>query len=221
MEPFKERMERLEETLHIARELFHTGKSNFEGEYVATRDLPLSPPLTGTPPRILAAGGSDRACRMAGKYADVLNVYGHPRHGKVVGKTNAERHRGDVQRRVQTTVDDLADRMQLARKYAVEAGRDPSELTAGVHVYFTVYGDQKHIAPIEADICRIWGQSEPRSLADNPYLLFGEPGQIAETIAEREERFGLSEMCFQEHNTVPGAEFDLEKFCRDVLPRLQ
>jgi alkanesulfonate monooxygenase SsuD/methylene tetrahydromethanopterin reductase-like flavin-dependent oxidoreductase (luciferase family) len=219
MAPFRERTDRLEETLRLARDLFHHKVANFEGDYISVRDLPLSP-VPDTPPRILVAGGSDRVCQMAGRYADVLNIYGHPRHGKVVGKTNAERHRGDTQRRSYTTIDDAAERMSLARASAVEAGRQPDDIKASVHILFTVYGSAERIQPIEAQICRTYGQVDPISLADNPYFLFGEPGQIAETLLDRQERFGLDEICFQEHNEVPGAEFDLERFCRDVVPRL-
>jgi len=66
MPPFRARMERLEEVLALARQLYDTGWANLAGTFVAAEDLPLSP----TPhraPRLLVGGGSDRALRMAAR----------------------------------------------------------------------------------------------------------------------------------------------------------
>jgi hypothetical protein len=70
-------------------------------------------------------GGSGRVLRMAGRYADVLDLHGDPRHGRVAGATMAQARAGDVQRRALTTVDDLAARMDLVRAAAADAGRPP------------------------------------------------------------------------------------------------
>ena len=68
---FRARMDRLEEVLHLARELYDHGAVTFEGRYVVARDLSLSP-VPERAPLLLVGGGSDRVLQMAGRYADVL-----------------------------------------------------------------------------------------------------------------------------------------------------
>ena len=88
MPPFRPRMDRLEEVLALAKALFVDGSVTVNGTYVSAKDLPLSP-RPQTRPRILVGGGSDRILRMAGRYADNLDLHGDPQHGKVAGATMA------------------------------------------------------------------------------------------------------------------------------------
>jgi hypothetical protein len=59
---------------------------------------------------------------MAGRYADVLDLHGDPRHGRVFGATMAQARAGDVQRRALTTVEDLGARY-AARTMLEASGR--------------------------------------------------------------------------------------------------
>jgi alkanesulfonate monooxygenase SsuD/methylene tetrahydromethanopterin reductase-like flavin-dependent oxidoreductase (luciferase family) len=120
--PFRLRMERLEEVLALTRQLYDSGWANLAGRFVAADDLPLSP-VPDRAPRLLVGGGSDRALRMAGRYADVLDRHGDPRHGKVAGATMEEARRGDVRRRALTTVEDLEVRHELVRRAAADSRR--------------------------------------------------------------------------------------------------
>ncbi len=56
--------------------------------HIDAQEMPLSP-RPAVRPRILVAGGSDRILRMAGRYADILDLRGDPRHGKVAAATMA------------------------------------------------------------------------------------------------------------------------------------
>ena len=60
-------------------------------------------------------GGSDRLLELAGRFADLLDLHGDPKHGRVAGATMAQASAGDVARRAHTTVDDLAGRIGLVR----------------------------------------------------------------------------------------------------------
>jgi alkanesulfonate monooxygenase SsuD/methylene tetrahydromethanopterin reductase-like flavin-dependent oxidoreductase (luciferase family) len=209
---FRARMDRLEEVLRLARELYERGTATFEGRYVVARDLPVSP-VPRQPPRLLVGGGSDRVLRMAGRYADVLDLHGDPRHGKVSGAKMADAAAGDVQRRALTTVEDLASRMELVRAAAQNAGRAKDAVGVSTQIWFTAYGSGTEVRAAEEELCATWAHIPPRRLDRSPYLLFGSPAQMAEALLERRERYGLDRISLKE--TV-----DPIRFCREVLPLL-
>jgi alkanesulfonate monooxygenase SsuD/methylene tetrahydromethanopterin reductase-like flavin-dependent oxidoreductase (luciferase family) len=122
MPRFRDRIDRLEEVLRVARGLWTDGLVTNAGRHVVARDLPLSP-VPDRSPRLLVGGGSDRLLELAGRFADLLDLHGDPRHGRVAGATMAQAAAGDVARRAHTTVDDLAGRIELVREAARAAGR--------------------------------------------------------------------------------------------------
>jgi alkanesulfonate monooxygenase SsuD/methylene tetrahydromethanopterin reductase-like flavin-dependent oxidoreductase (luciferase family) len=216
--PFRARMDRLEEVLRFGRELYDTGRVSLAGRHVTARDLPLGP-VPARPPALLVGGGSDRVLRMAGRYADVLDLHGDPRHGKVAGATMAEARRGDISRRVGTTVEDLAARIELVRDAAAEAGRLRDAVRVGSQIFFTAYGSGDDVRAAEEELCAKWAGIAPRRLDRNPYLLFGTPAQMAEALAERRERYGLERISLGEAG-LPRVPADPVRFCREVLPLL-
>jgi alkanesulfonate monooxygenase SsuD/methylene tetrahydromethanopterin reductase-like flavin-dependent oxidoreductase (luciferase family) len=223
MRPFQERLTRLEETMQIARQLYRPeAVSTFDGTLLSTDELPLSP-LPSTFPRLLVGGGSDRVLEIAGKYADVIDLVGDPRHGSIAGRTMKEKHAGDVRRRALTTVSDLAERVELIRQHSESYGRPRDAVDVSVQIWYVCYGNEHEISTQEERICRSWGQIEPQSLRENPYLLMGTPRQIADTLMERRDRMGLSQILLRDGDkAVIGGELrpqvDAVSFCRDVLP---
>src|SRR5579872_5742185 len=59
-----QRMQRLEETMVLGRQLFDDGYGHLHGAEIVADDLPLSPD-PGVPPRLMIGGGSARALQMA------------------------------------------------------------------------------------------------------------------------------------------------------------
>ena len=219
MPPFGRRMARLEEVLALARELFDTGWATTNGEQVVTRQLPLSPPPV-TPPRLLVGGGSDRVLAMAGRYADLLDLHGDPRHGRVAGATMAQARIGDIRRRALTTVEDLAGRIALVRRAEQAAGRGAGAVGVSTQVWHVVPGDQNRIRRLQTDLCTSW-ELPDQPLDRSPYLLFGSPSQMAEALLERRAAYGLTRISLTEESGVPGATSDPLWFCRNVLPLLE
>jgi alkanesulfonate monooxygenase SsuD/methylene tetrahydromethanopterin reductase-like flavin-dependent oxidoreductase (luciferase family) len=217
--PFRARMDRLEEVLRIARGLFDDGTADFYGTHVVAHDLPVSP-RAATPPRLLVGGGSDRILRMAGRYADVLDLHGDPRHGRVVGATMSQARLGDVSRRALTTVENLADRIELVRDAAGEAGRPRDAVGVSNQIWYTAYGNAAQVRAAEEELCANWAGIPTRSLGRSPYLLLGEPKQMAEQLQERRERYGLSRIALTEEGGIRSAPVDPLRFCREVLPLL-
>lgn len=216
--PFRQRMERLEEVLRLARALYAMGSATLDGRHIAARDLPLSP-VPQRPPQLLVGGGSDRALRMAGRYADLLDLHGDPRHGRVVGATMAQAVVGDIARRALTTVEDLAGRVGLVRDAAQEVGRSRDAVGIATEIWFTAFGSRGQVRAAQEGMCALW-RMPVRSLDRSPYLLFGSPAQMAEALHERQAAYGLQRITLSEQHGVAAAPPDPVRFCREVLPLL-
>lgn len=76
--PVRERMDRLEEALTIARLMFTEDRPSFEGQhYRIERALNSPRPIQPGGPRILVGGGGEqRTIRIAAKHADMTNWFG-------------------------------------------------------------------------------------------------------------------------------------------------
>jgi alkanesulfonate monooxygenase SsuD/methylene tetrahydromethanopterin reductase-like flavin-dependent oxidoreductase (luciferase family) len=217
--PFRTRMDRLEEVLRLARGLYDAGTVTLDGHHVVARDLPLSP-LPQRAPSLLVGGGSERVLTMAGRYADLLDLHGDPRHGKVAGATMAQARAGDVARRALTTVDNLAGRIELVRAAASEAGRPRDAVGVTTQIWYVAFGSTEQVRAAEEELCARWAGIPARPLDRSPYLLFGRPQQMAEALWERREAYGLTRISLSEEGGIASAPPDPLRFCREVLPLL-
>ena len=75
--PVKERMDRLDEALAIARAMFTEERPTFEGVHYQVRDIINSPrPIQPGGPRILVGGGGEqRTLKIAAKHADMTHWF--------------------------------------------------------------------------------------------------------------------------------------------------
>jgi F420-dependent oxidoreductase-like protein len=75
--PIKERMDRLDEALAIARAMFEQERSSFAGAHYVTRDVINNPrPIQAGGPRILVGGGGEqRTLRIAARHADMTHWF--------------------------------------------------------------------------------------------------------------------------------------------------
>jgi alkanesulfonate monooxygenase SsuD/methylene tetrahydromethanopterin reductase-like flavin-dependent oxidoreductase (luciferase family) len=219
MPRFRDRIDRLEEVVRIARGLWTDGLVSHAGAHVVACDLPLSPE-PDRPPRLLLGGGSDRILELAGRFADLLDLHGDPKHGRVVGATMAQAAAGDVARRAHTTVDDLAGRIELVRDAARAAGRPRDAVGVATQIWYVAFGSVGQVRAAEDELCARWAGIPYRPLDRSPYLLFGSPAQMAEALAERHEAYGLERISLSEEGGIAAAPPDPLRFCREVVPLL-
>ena len=220
MPPFRTRMDRFEEVLSFAHALYTDRIASIDGAHLTARDVPLSPPSPITPD-LMIGGGSDRVLDLAGRYADVLELHGDPRHGRVAGATMHEAKAGDIRRRALTTTQDLTQRIRLVRGSAAAADRDPASVSVSNQIWYVALGDRDHVREAERQLCRDWAGIPDQRLHDSPYLLLGEPAHVAETLLERREAYGLDRISLAENTDIPSAPHDPLRFCRTVIPLLR
>jgi alkanesulfonate monooxygenase SsuD/methylene tetrahydromethanopterin reductase-like flavin-dependent oxidoreductase (luciferase family) len=170
-----DRLDRLEESCRLARAWFDDGLATLDGPHVVARDLPASPPFE-QPPQLMLGGGSDRLLELAGRYADHLDLNGSSRRAHLGRKMPLA---ADSDRRHATTVDDLVDAATRVRAIADEARRPHPTLSVAVST-LTV------------------GEVPDPAVADCPYVLGGDPGAIAATVADRAARIGLGALVLPE-----------------------
>jgi alkanesulfonate monooxygenase SsuD/methylene tetrahydromethanopterin reductase-like flavin-dependent oxidoreductase (luciferase family) len=211
MPPFAQRMDRLEESARLARELFDHGMASLEGSQVVARDLPLGP-LPERPPRLMIGGGSDRVLDIAGKYADALDLNGTSQAGALRGRNLAQ---ADAQRRLSTTVDALADSARRLSEVATAAGRAPDAVRVSTLMSQIIFCREEERAA-EAERLTTAAGLEPGSLDACPYVLLGEPARMIEALHERQERFGLRALLIMSTLPRPTA----ERLMNDVVSHL-
>jgi F420-dependent oxidoreductase-like protein len=88
--PVRERMDRLEEALTIARCMFSEERPSFEGRYYRIQNAINSPrPLQAGGPKILVGGGGEkRTLRLAARFADMTHWF--------VGSLDEYRHKSEI-----------------------------------------------------------------------------------------------------------------------------
>ena len=200
MPPGPNRLDRLEESVELARELFDTGVATVRGEHIVANDLVLAP-RPETPPRLLLGGGARRVLELAGRRADHLDIAPPPR---VKGENV-------FQQKLLATVDDVAASAETMRAAARRTGRDPVDVTTSILLSNVVFCERDRVRAQEEALCSSVGLTH-RSLDNCPYALIGDPERIAELVRERSERIGLDWLIVPEHA--------IDRFCGDVMPAL-
>jgi alkanesulfonate monooxygenase SsuD/methylene tetrahydromethanopterin reductase-like flavin-dependent oxidoreductase (luciferase family) len=200
MPSHRARLDRLEETVHLARELFDRGAADVHGDHVVASEVPLAP-RPDTPARLLLGGGSPRLLALAGRYADHLDLAA-PSHRK---------SSNEFQRKLLTTTADLEDAARAARDAAATARGARGELTLSMLMTNVLFCAESQVASEERAICDAVALP-PRSLDDCPFVLVGEPQRMVDAIRERQARLGLSWIVLP-HDAV-------DRFCSEVAPHL-
>jgi F420-dependent oxidoreductase-like protein len=100
----KERFERLEDALNIARRMFTQPEATYEGRHHSVRGALNNPkPLRGDIPIMIGGSGERKTLRMVAQYADACNVF------------------GDLER--------VKHLLGVLESHCENVGRDPAEIT--------------------------------------------------------------------------------------------
>lgn len=143
MPPLKERMDRLEEAVHLIKALWTEDRPVFNGKYYSLDRPPYNPPNVQQPhpPILVGGGGEKRTLRIVARYADIANVQGTPeevarkfavldRHCEAIGRDPKS-----IRRTVQAPLwltEDAAFKQRVAQGMAAARGSSPEEAVRSV-----------------------------------------------------------------------------------------
>jgi probable F420-dependent oxidoreductase len=182
MDAPKVRVDRMIEHVHVLRGLFGDAPFTFHGEHYDVTDLDGTPkPSTPGGPPILVGGGGRRVLRFAGAEADIVGV-------------NASIHSGEID--TAAAHDSLAERIDEKVAWLRDgagARFDDLELNAWLAV-----AEVTDDAATFADALGAVFDADPKDVLASPLTLVGSPGEIAEHLHERRERWGYS------YTVIPG-----------------
>ena len=149
--PLKERFERLEDALRIARAMFTQPESSVSGRRHSTHGALNNPqPLRGDIPIVVGGSGERKTLRLVAQYADGCNVFGDPERARHL--------------------------MEVLDGHCEDVGRDPAEITRTRNgVAFIAPTHEQARAKLDAALER--GLSEERARTVG---MVGGPEELAE-----------------------------------------
>ena len=134
--PLRERMERLEETLQIAKHIWAGETSPFEGQYYQlTEPINVPQPLSKPHPPILIGGsGEKKTLRLVAQYADVCNfVVGSPLSDEIFG--TMARQEGSYGEWLSEVGKFTQHKFEILRQHCDAVGRPFDEIDKSIVTY--------------------------------------------------------------------------------------
>ena len=171
------RVDRLIESVNVIRPLLAGEPVDIDGAHYCVRadagELVADP---GVPVPLLIGGNGTRVLQLAGRVADIAGLAGfsHNRDATKVELTHFD-------------AAGLEDRIAVVREAAGDRF-DAIELNALIQ--FVVHTDDREASA--AELAAAFGGISPEFVLDSPFVLLGTHEQMAEALAERKQRFGVS-----------------------------
>jgi F420-dependent oxidoreductase-like protein len=153
--PLKERFERLEDALNIARLMFTQPESTYEGRHHSIHGAINNPqPIRGDIPILIGGSGERKTLRFVAKYADGSNIF------------------GDLER--------VRHLMGVLERHCEDLGRDPAEITKTRNGVF-IAGRTQEEAERKRDRLLQSGELNEERL---PMAMIGGPDELARQAQE-------------------------------------
>jgi probable F420-dependent oxidoreductase len=178
-DPPGERVDRLEESLQLLKDLLSGEEVTFKGAHYEVNQYVSLPRPTQHPIPIMIGGAGPRMLGLAGRRADIVHmVANNPKFDNSM--------RGFEQR------------LEWIVASARQAGRDPGELQVGLRITTgEVSAPGTSRARAAEQMASVQGVSA-ESILDSPYALIGDSAAIRDRVTELRERFGVSYLTLSE-----------------------
>jgi len=171
------RVGRLAESAQVIRALLDGRRVDIDGQHYrvhADAGALVAPPEVPVP--LLIGGNGGAILRLGGQIADIVGFAGisHTHDATRVRLTHFDS-------------DGLANRIDVVRR---AAGDRFERIELNVLVQAVVHTRNREVAADE--LAAMIGETHPERLLDSPFVLIGTHEEMAEAIAERQRRFGVS-----------------------------
>ena len=170
------RVDRMEESLHVLKQLWAGGPVDFQGEhYTLTGAVNHPQPHSKPHPPIVVGGGSKRVLSIAAREADVVGFNTTLRSGEAGREAAAA-----------AVADRFDERVQWVRD---AAGERFDQLELQCHTSFVVVTDDRR--GVAGSMAGIFGVDADQAL-QVPIVIVGNVDEICADLQERRERWGFS-----------------------------
>lgn len=171
------RVSRLEESVRLIRSLLDGDTVDFDGAHYrmhAEAGTLVASPRARVP--MLVGGNGSRVLQLAGQMADIVGLAGfsHNREATKVELTHFDAT--GLENRIAVIRDAAGDRFE--------------QIELNVLIQFVVQTDDRHASA--AELAAVFGGISAEFVLDSPFVLLGTHEQMAETLTERQQRFGVS-----------------------------
>jgi probable F420-dependent oxidoreductase len=176
------RVERLEESVRIIKELFGPDPVTYQGRHYQLTGLDGLPKTTQQPrPPILVGGGGRRVLALAGREADIAGIHCRLPDGELTPAAA-----------VDLGSDRVAEKVGWVHAAARGAGRDPDSIELQFSVYLCqVSGRSSAPNTGQSSFAKLVA-ADPQLVHDSPTVLVGDVERCVDLLQERRERLGLS-----------------------------
>ena len=188
---FRERSERLGETLEILRQAFSNEVIDFTGKHFTVRDMPVKPgPVQQPRPPIVVGGvGEKYTLPLVARYADVWNV---PTYA----------------------LGELEHKVSVLRSICDEIGRDPSSIVLSVEAVMALAGDDASLPAVRSLAEKRFGVP---AFGLKEGGLIGTPPAVADRLNELRE-LGFGQIVLFTHDR--GSDETLDLLASQVISQL-
>ncbi|MGW4095492.1 TIGR03621 family F420-dependent LLM class oxidoreductase [Mycobacterium sp. NPDC004974] len=170
------RVDRLVESVEVIRPLLAGEPINVDGAHYCVRAAAgelVAAPDVAVP--LLVGGNGTRVLRLAGRVADIAGLAGF-----------SHNHDATEVRLTHFDAAGLQDRISVVREAAGDRFED-IELNALIQFVVPTENPAKAAAELAAQL-----ETDPELLLESPFVLLGTYQQMAEALADRQHRFGIS-----------------------------
>ena len=175
-DPPKVRVDRFEEALQVIDGLLSEGAFSFSGEHyeiTALDGLPKPVRPDGIP--ILIGGGGPRVLRIAGRHADIVSINPNMKAGEFTPDAAKNIMPEQVDKKLAWVREGAGDRFD--------------QIEVSSTLFFVAVNDDRD--GTAANVATMFGV-EPEAVLGTPIAAIGTPAQIAESLEERRDRWGMS-----------------------------
>jgi probable F420-dependent oxidoreductase len=188
----KVRIDRFEEAITIIKGCFGAAPVSFKGEHYTITDYPgLPKPVQPKGPPLMIGGGGKRMLRIAGREADVVSLNFDLSSNALPGEPPPTVGGIMTPKIAATGTAAMVDEKIGWVREGAGARFDDVELNITTFVLMITDDPQRAAEGVAADL-----GITPAQVLELPFALIGSVEQMADTLVERRERYGISYITF-------------------------